>query len=177
MPTDLPLHAVVSQVLSHTPVWVWAILATVTVIGLRLLADNTVGARRLALVPVVLGAYSLAGATQAFGLQLPVIAGWMAGLGGVVALGLSLPRPVKARALGDGTYRVAGSVWPLLTMWSVFGVRYVSTVTLLLHPEWAHGSAFSLAMPFLYGALSGVFAARALRILLGSTPAPVLQSA
>lgn len=177
MPTDATLSTVITQVLSHTPVWVWIILAAITSIGLRQLAESTVSATRLTLVPVILGAYSLAGATQAFGLSLPVIAGWMAGMGLVVAVGLAMPRQVKAQSLGGGQYLVAGSVLPLLTMWGVFAVRYVSNVTLVLHPQWAHGSVFSLAMPFVYGALSGFFAARALRILLGSTPAPALSLA
>jgi hypothetical protein len=171
MTTDVSLQIVVGQILQHTPVWVWGILATITAIGVSQLRERVVGARRLVVMPVVLGAYSLIGAASVFGAHLHVLAGWLAGMGLVVAAGLSLPRPVRAQALGDGRYRVAGSVLPLLTMWGVFGVRCVSTVTLILHPGWAQGSVFSLVMPVVYGALSGFFAARSLRILRGSAPA------
>jgi len=177
MSTDVSLQIVVGQILQHTPVWVWGILATITAIGVSQLRERVVGARRLVVMPIVLGLYSLFGAVGVFGAHLQVLAGWLAGMGLVVAAGLSLPGPVRAKALGGGQYLVPGSVLPLLTMWGVFGVRYVSSVTLVLHPQWAHGCVFSLAMPFVYGALSGFFAARALRILLGSGPAPVLRLA
>ncbi len=177
MPTDLPLSVVISQVLTHTPHWVWVVLALITFIGLKQVADRVVTSRSLALAPVALGAYSLWGAATAFGAHAEVVAGWLIGVALVVAAILALAGQSKAQYLGSGRYAVQGSVWPLACMLSVFAVRYVSTVTLVMHPSWAHDTMFSLTMPMAYGALSGVFLARSLRILRSAPAASGMRLA
>jgi hypothetical protein len=165
MPTDMPLDTVISQVIAHTPPYVWVILLFITLLGLRQVVNHVVTTRRLTLVPVVLGAYSLWGTAAAFGPRVEVLALWATGMALAVAVNQPLAWPQEVQHLGDGRYAVQGSVWPLITMWAVFGVRYVTTVTLLMHPHWARGSSFGLAMPLVYGVLSGVLLARSLRIL------------
>jgi len=165
MPTDLPLSIVIHQVLAHTPPWVWGILAAITFLGLKQVADHVVTTRRLAIAPVALGALSLWGVTNAFGLHIDVLVAWIVGAALAVAANQWLAWPRKVQYEGAGRYAVQGSLWPLVGMWSVFAVRYVTTVTLVLHHDWAHGTVFSMAMPLVYGALSGLFLARSLRIL------------
>lgn len=177
MPTDLPLDTIISQVILRTPRWVWAVLLVITVIGVRQLVSHVVTTRRLTTVPVVLGAFSLWGTVAAFGAYPQVLLAWAAGMALVIAVNQQLAWPRQVEPLGEGRYRVAGSVMPLLAMWGVFGVRYVTNVTLALHPGLAHGTLFSLVMPAVYGALSGLFAARALRILRNAPAAGPLQLA
>lgn len=179
MNADTPLLTVIHQVLLHTPVWVWGLLALITALGVRGLFASTVNVRKLVIMPLALGAYSLYGVAHAFGVHLTVLAGWVLGMGIVVAIGLALPvaEARRAQPIGNGKLRVPGSVWPLVSMWSVFGIRYVSVVTLILHPDWAQGSTFSLVMPVVYGALSGLFASRCLRTLLGGRPLGQLRLA
>jgi hypothetical protein len=165
MPSNLPLFDVISLVLQHTPAWVWVLLAGITWLGLKQVADRVVTTRRLAIMPVALGAYSLLGATAAFGARVEVLAAWSIGMALVVWVNQWLAWPHRAEYLGSGRYAVPGSIWPLLTMWAVFGIRYVSTVTLMMHRELAHDAVVSLAMPLVYGALSGVLLARSLRVL------------
>ena len=177
MPSNLPLIDVISLVLQHTPPWVWIILAAITWLGLKQVADRVVTTRRLAIMPVALGAYSLLGATAAFGARVDVLAAWSTGMALVVLINQWLAWPHQAEYLGSGRYAVPGSVWPLLTMWGVFGIRYVSTVTLMMHRELANDAVFSLAMPLVYGALSGVFLARSLRILRSGSASRAMQPA
>jgi len=177
MPTDLPLSMVISQVLQHTPVWAWAILFIITLLGLRQVGHHVVTSRRLVFAAVALGAYSLWGAVRAFGPQAEVLAAWVAGVALSVAAGPWLALPGQAQYQGAGRYAVHGSPWPLLTMWAIFGIRYVSTVALLMHPAWAHDTVVSAAMPLVYGALSGLFLARALRILRSAPTAATLSLA
>lgn len=177
MPTEMPLFTVISQVLQHTPSWVWLVLLVITTLGLRQLRDQVVTGRRLALVPVALGLYSLSGAVSAFGPRAEVVAAWLIGVSLPVVAGLLAPQPDKAQHPGAGRYAVPGSVWPLVMMWSVFAIRYVTTVTVLLHPAWAHDTNFSVAMPLVYGALSGFFLARALRVLRSAPNATTLSLA
>lgn len=49
-------------------------------------------------------------------------------------------------------------------MMGIFFTKYVVGVALVMHPELRHDSVFAVAIPVLYGAFSGVFAARALRL-------------
>jgi len=165
MPTDLPLSIVINEVLKHTPFWVWGILCLITVLGLKQVASHVVTTRRLAIAPVALGAFSLWGATTAFGLHTEVFVAWVMGVALAVALNQWVAWPRQAQYAGAGRYSVQGSIWPLIAMWAVFSVRYVTTVTLVMHREWAHGTLFSLVMPLVYGSLSGLFLARSLRIL------------
>jgi hypothetical protein len=177
MPTDLPLSIVISQVLQHTPIWVWFVLCGITAVGLRQVADRVVTSRRLAITPVALGAYSLWGAVAAFGPHAEVLVAWVMGVALAVVANHWLAWPRQVEYQGDGRYAVQGSIWPLLSMWSVFAVRYVTTVTLVMHPGWAHGTTFSLLMPAVYGALSGLFLARSLRILRSGSASNRLQMA
>ncbi|HET7868494.1 MAG TPA: DUF6622 family protein [Burkholderiaceae bacterium] len=174
MPTDLPLSALVSQVISHTPVWAWVCLAVITALGIRQTADLVMTAKRLSIAPVAFGAFSLWGTATSFGVHPQVFATWMAGAALAVLAAPWFGLPAQAQPAGEGRYAVQGSVGPLLAMWAIFGVRYVSGVALVLHPGLAHGTGFSLAMPLVYGALSGVFLARTLRILRTAQPAPSL---
>ena len=65
-----------------------------------------------------------------------------------------------------------GSPWPLAAMLAVFVLRYAVAVTLVFHREWSADPLFGASMTLVYGAISGLFAARALRILrTGSVPA------
>ncbi|MGY4829811.1 DUF6622 family protein [Sphaerotilaceae bacterium SBD11-9] len=174
MPTDLPLSAIVSQVLSHTPAWAWVALAAITVLGLLQSTRLVMTAKRLSITPVAFGAFSLWGTAASFGVHPQVFATWMAGVALAVFAAPWFGLPAKAEPLGDGRFAVQGSIGPLLAMWAIFGVRYVSGVALVMHPGLAHGTWFSLAMPMVYGALSGLFLARTLRILRTPEAAPSL---
>jgi len=58
-----------------------------------------------------------------------------------------------------------------MLMMGLFLIKYAVGVALALHPELRRQAAFGLAVPLLYGAFSGVFAARALRMWrLSSAP-------
>lgn len=168
---------VVSQVISHTPRWVWAILVAITVIGIKQMAQTTVSSTRLAAVPVLLGALSLAAVVAAFGGRAEVLVAWGLGVALVVAASQWLVGPTQARQVGAGQYSLPGSVWPLLAMWSMFALRYITSVTLLLHPAWKQGTLFSLLIPIACGALSGLFLARSLRILRHAPVAGTLRLA
>ncbi len=156
---------VILEIIKRTPIWVWAILAALIGVGLINLRERLYSRTRLVIVPIALGAYSLWGATAAFGVRPEVITAWLAGLALAVAANRMLQWPRNVRPDGKGNFRVPGSVWPLVLMLAIFSLRYVATVTLVLHHDWAADAQFSLGMALAYGTLSGLFTARALRIL------------
>jgi hypothetical protein len=174
MPSNIQLGFLVIEIIRRTPPWVWAILATLIVVGLLQLRDRLVSRKRLMLAPIALGLYSLSGAASMFGARPEVIGAWLAGLALAVAANRVLRWPRDARPDGRGNFVVPGSAWPLALMIAIFALRYVGNVTLAFHHEWAADAAFSLGMALAYGTLSGLFSARALRILGSARASPAL---
>lgn len=177
MPADLPLSTVVVEIVRHTPGYAWAILAVLVALGARQWRDHTVTRPRLLLAAIGLGAFSLWGAIMAFGTGATVVAAWLAGIAGVVAANRRLRRPRDVRQVGAGVFAVPGSAWPLIVMLGIFGLRYAVAVTLVFHHDWAAHAGFALPLAGAYGAASGFFAARALRVLGTARGAPSLHGA
>ena len=61
-------------------------------------------------------------------------------------------------------FQVAGSPVPLMLMMGIFLTKYVVGATLAMHPEMRHQPVLALVVPALYGAFTGVFVARAVRL-------------
>ena len=164
MPSGLPLATVVFEILRHTPGYVWAILAALIAFGIIQLRTYRVTRARLALAPIGLGAFSLWGASLAFGFNAGVIGAWLVGMALAFAANRRLQWPRRIEVDGDA-FRLEGSVIPLLLMLGIFALRYAVAVTLVFHHDLATDPLFGGALAATYGALSGLFAARAWRIL------------
>ena len=165
MLSDLPFWTVVAQIIRHTPPYVWAILLALLALGLMQWRDHIVSRARLAIAPIGLGAFSLWGTTMAFGAQPAFVAAWLAGIALAIAANRWLRWPRDVMPTADGRFALRASPWPLIAMLSVFSLRYAVAVTLVFHRDWAAHAGFSLPLALVYGVLSGLFAARALRIL------------
>ena len=177
MPSNLPLSTVVIEILRHTPNYVWAILVALIVLGLLQWRDHAVGRTRLSIAPIGLGAFSLWGATLAFGMRAEIVAAWLVGMALAFVANQWLRWPRAIGVDGTGRYTLRGSPWPLIAMLAIFGLRYAVAVTLVFHRDWAADALFSGAIALLYGSLSGLFAARALRILRTSDAPRTLATA
>lgn len=175
MQASPPLTIVIIEVLRHTPSWVWAVLAVITLLGAWQLRDLRVSRARLLLLPVGLGAYALISISAVFGAA--AAPAWLAGVALAFALNRFLRWPRDVQLGADGTFLLRGSLWPLLLMWTIFALRYAVTVTLVLDPALMHHSAMGAASAAVYGVLSGLFAARAWRVLQSARPAVALQAA
>ena len=142
------------QIVAHTPLWVWPLMAFVLWLGLQGLRPRVVPRWALAILPAVGLATSLAGiaqsanpvwATTAWTLALLVSLplGWAAGQG----------RPVRLRP-EDGRIEIAGGWFALVFGVSIFAVRYAMGVLFGILPALR-------AEPFwisLSGAVGGVIA-------------------
>jgi len=168
MNPHVPLSIVISEILKHTPSWVWGILAAITLLGVLQLRDHRITRGRLLLAPLGLGAYSLWSAGALFGgLAVPA---WLAGGALALAINPLLRWPREVGMATDGRFALRGSPWPLLLMWTIFGLRYAVTVQLVFQPALTHQPLFITGVSLLYGALSGLFAARAWRVLQSAPP-------
>ena len=175
MLTSPPPSIVLIEILRHTPHWVWAILAAITALGVMQLREHRVSRGRLLLAPIGLGAYSLWGASSVFGLA--AVPAWLAGMALALLANRALRWPRTVEMAADGRFTLRGSAWPLLVMWSLFALRYAVAVTLVFHPALAHDGALAIGVVALYGALSGLFTARALRVLQSARQPVSLQAA
>jgi hypothetical protein len=173
--SHLPLSTIVVQILQHTPGWVWGIFAALTLLGLHQLRDHEIARARLLLAPIGLGGYSLWGATAVFGID--AAAAWLAGLALALALNQKLQWPRDVTVVADGRFALKGSPWPLLLMWTLFATRYALAVKLVLQPALAQQPEWAIGAPLVYGTLSGLFAARAWRVLQSARMPSLVQTA
>ena len=153
------------QVILHTPKWVFAVFALLIWLGAKQMLTNSVGLNRVTLMPVVMGALSLYGVISVFGDAFGPLLGWAAAA--AVMLALVLQRPLPATTRYDAAARrfhLAGSPVPLMLMMGIFLTKYLVAIALAMHPELKHQATFAVLLPVLYGAFTGVFAARAVRL-------------
>lgn len=158
MTLDL-LPSMLADILRHTPIWVWAVLAGLVRLGRWQMRDREVSRLRVVVLPLAMLAWSLASAASLFGAQAGVAGAWA--LGVIVALGIGHLLPLRPT---DGRLILRGSLWPLAGMLAIFALRYAANVALAIQPSLAAG-AMGPTMSLLLGALSGGFAARAVRSL------------
>ena len=154
-----------SQIIIHTPLWVWGLLLALLGLGLNQLFTRSVPLRRATLLPLAMVALSLYGATSAFGAAPQVVLAWL--IAGALAAWLVWQRPLPARTRFDAVTRrftLPGSWVPLALMMGIFLTKYAVGVTLATQPALAHDVGFRLAFDALYGVFSGVFAARGARL-------------
>lgn len=154
-----------TQIFLHTPKWVFVLFAALVWLGAKQLFANSVGLGRVTVMPIAMTGLSIFGVTSAFGDSPTALLAWAATA--LVALTLVLQRglPASTRyAPASRTFHLAGSAVPLALMMGIFFTKYVVGVLLAMHPELARQAGFALGIGTLYGAFSGIFAARALRL-------------
>lgn len=162
---------VLLTIAQHTPFWVWVLLAALIWLGVSQCFARTAGLRRVVMLPIAMAVFSIWGIAQGFGAAprlLEILIAWclVACTVGVLALWLLHTPPAGARYDADHQhFHLPGSGWPLLLIVGIFLVKYGVGVELALQPALAHDNRFGLQIAMVYGAFSGVFAARTGRLL------------
>lgn len=154
-----------TEIFMHTPKWVFFVFAGLLWFGARQLIANRVSLNRVTLMPIVMTALAVLGVTSAFRDSAFALLAWAAAA--AITLLLMLQRPVPQGTRYDPATRrfhVAGSALPLALMMGIFFTKYAVGAALGMHPELHRDPVFALAIPVLYGAFSGVFMGRALRL-------------
>ena len=161
------------QILSHTPIYVWAILAFLVYRGLVALRARDITVRKLFAIPLVMLVLSLQDIALKFGLGASVLAAW----GGAMAVGALLVWTWGGGRISagptPGSLRIAGSRAPLVMMLAVFVLKYALSVTLVVQPQVLHEGAFVFAACGLLGLFNGYFAGRLARDLAACRRLPV----
>jgi len=155
----------IQQILLHTPIWVWALLAALMWLGFNQTFTRTVSIKRMTITPLAMVALSLYGTVNAFGANPPVLLAWLLTASLLATLVLQQPLPQATHYNGATRHFVVPGSWvPLVLIVSIFMTKYVVGASLAMHAAWAQGSAFGVVVGALYGAFSGVFLGRAARL-------------
>ena len=141
------------------------ILAGLIALGLSQTRTRELSLLRVTLLPVVLLALSLAGATNSFGLLPVALAAWMAGVSVAVALALALPKravatPGATWSAAAQSLHVPGNWLPLVLIVGSFVIKYVAGAGLALQPSLASNAVFAGLCSLGFGAFRGLFLAR-----------------
>ena len=153
------------QIITHTPLWVWALLALLLWLGLKQAMPASMGLGRITITPTFMMGLSLYGTVSAFGATPTVLLVWFAAAAALAALVLRQPLPANTRYDTDTRiFRVQGSWVPLALMMGIFAAKYAVGVASALYPELAHHTVFALGFSALYGAFSGLFMGRTVRL-------------
>ena len=153
------------QILANTPRWVFVLFAALLWLGLSQLLTRRVGLSRITGLAIGMSAFSLYGTVSAFaGVPMALLA-WLAGAAAVFALLAGRAAPLGTRFdAATRRFTVPGSAVPLALMMGIFFTKYAVGVALGMHLAQANDVSFALPVSTLYGAFSGVFAARAARL-------------
>ncbi len=160
-----PLLAMLTPIVSRTPSWVWVLLAVLVGLSLMQARTRVLGLNRLIVVPLVMVVLSLLGTVSAAGLSFTTLLAWLLGY---AALTLALSRTPLAAGLYEPLtqrYTVVGSYWPLAVMLAIFMTKFAVGVLTATNAAMVHDTLFPIAVSLLYGAFSGFFAGRVLRLV------------
>jgi hypothetical protein len=155
-----------TQIISRTPMWVWVILAALVFMGTKALRPRVVKRFTVLIAPVaflVLGLVSSRGAIT--------LVAWVISLFTVAVFTHFFWKSTAGACYvpeGDRLH-LPGSFMPMTLMLSIFWVNYVINVTLAINPSLRGEFAWEVGPGLVLGALSGLFAGRALTMFRMNT--------
>jgi hypothetical protein len=161
------------QILTHTPLYVWAILAFLVYRGMVAMNDRDVETRKLVMIPAVMLILSLQDMNAKFGLGGWALAAWAAAAAGMaLAAGLAGSDRIAASTV-PGHVRVRGSRLPLVMMMAVFFTKYVASVAVAVAPQLRQDTLFACIVCGLFGVFNGWFVGRLVGDLASVRTLPV----
>jgi hypothetical protein len=155
-----------TQILTHTPLWVFGLFFGLVYLGYLQSRTRQVSRGRLIVLPIAMLVWSLYSVWSTFDAHLTALAAWACAWVAVVAI--ALVRVPSRRASYDAATRqftVAGSWVPLALMMGIFFFKYAVAVVHATNPGVLGTTTAVVVVAGSYGFFSGMFAARALRVL------------
>ncbi|GJJ01522.1 hypothetical protein RugamoR64_20600 [Duganella rhizosphaerae] len=154
----------IQQIVSHTPTYVWALLAFMLYRGVLASRDREIGLRRLFIIPAVMLCLSLSSMNEHGALGAAVWGVWALGVAAGAALTWKLGSgAVIAVNRAAGTVQQRGSWALLMLMIAIFVTKYVVAVLTAMHPDMRQNLVFATAVTVLFGLFNGVLIGRLLR--------------
>lgn len=154
-----------NQIITNTPVFVWAILAFLIVRGVIALRTREMSMNKLFIMPIVTLVLSLFDIQAKFGMGGVALATWLCATATTMALLVKFGAARVAPAATAGRVIVRGSVWPLVLMMGIFVTKYVTSIAVAVQPHLRQDVLFTVVVCALFGVFSGYFAGRLARDL------------
>jgi hypothetical protein len=148
------------QIVTHTPVYVWAILALLVYRGVVAMRDREITIRKLFIIPVIMLALSLQDVVAKFGVGFTPLSVWAAGAVLMTLLVWKFSNAGISTSTSPGRVLVHGSLGPLAMMMAIFFTKYATAVTLVIKPSASHDPLFSTVVCASLGVFSGYFLGR-----------------
>lgn len=152
-----------SQIVQHTPTWVWGLLAGLLALGWMQTQDREMTLTRITVLPLVMLALSFSGVVSTFAHATLAIVAWAAGVAAALLAGHRFVRVRGASwSASTGRVHVPGSWLPMVLIVALFMIKYGVGVALAMDHSLSAEPAFGAACGLAYGTFSGLFAARAI---------------
>lgn len=147
------------QFLSHTPTYVWAILAFLIYRGVVALRERELRLPALFILPAVMLLLSLHDIGAKFGGAF-ALAIWALGALAAGLIAWTRDSPRLAPGAAPGRVRIPGSRAPLAMMMAIFVTKYAACAALVMQPRLGRDALFVMAVCLAYGAFNGCFLGR-----------------
>jgi hypothetical protein len=156
----------ITQILIHTPVWVYGLFIALAVFGLQQTRSRNVSAVLAYFLPFGMIALSLAGINSSFGIKPAPIAMWAIGLLIVTVIGFKHFRDDRVTfTRSSRSFFIPGSWTPFFVIMAIFFTKYVFAVMHAFDAEIVTTNAFVAALSLAYGCFSGYFSSRAVNLV------------
>jgi hypothetical protein len=156
----------IAEILSHTPVWVWVLLAFIVSRGVTALHAREIAPRLALIVPVIFLLWGLSGLlnSRGLGLDVTLFVVWLAigGIGGAVLARLT-PTPQLLPA--TGLLVMPGSAVPLVLILAAFVVKYALAVAITTASDATEHAEMVSIGACVGGLFAGLFWGRTLALL------------
>ncbi|MEB0029580.1 hypothetical protein QN372_02360 [Undibacterium sp. RTI2.1] len=155
-----------SQIITHTPLWVWAILGFLIYRGVIASKDRVVSLKSICIIPIVMLGLSLQGMLSNFGIRPLALVSWGLSYILVTALTWKLSKSTTVSVMrAESKVHLTGSWVPLALMMAIFMIKYCVNVMLAIDTHWKTESLFVIICCVLFGILNGVFMGKMLAIV------------
>ena len=124
------------QILTHTPIWVFPLLAYLVWLGIKAMRPRTVTIWRSLIVPAVFIVWGLSRLLSRQDIVWP-LAAWLGAAAVLLVVGLLTARPIELDHT-TGEIKRPGSVIPLIRNITVFALQYTVAVIAAVDPHDAH---------------------------------------
>lgn len=153
----------IQQIISHTPSYVWALLAFLVYRGWLASKDRETSLLKVALIPLVMLGLAISSIRSNGPLGEALWALWAIGAAASGALMWKLSTAAIRVDRAANTILQRGSWMPLGLMMAIFATKYSVAVLSAIQPELVHSLPFAAAVTLLYGVFNGLFLGRLAR--------------
>lgn len=154
-----------TQIITHTPVWVWILLVALIALGISQTRDRDVSLKRITILPLAMIAFSASNILQNASSHPSLIQAWLAAcmIATFAVMQIKLNEKTHFHA-NTGKLTVAGSWVPMVLILTIFIGKYAVAIYSAMSPDTVQNTGFAISTSMFFGALSGIFLGRAARL-------------